>query len=272
MQNKSFVFNIFASIFLLVAFLCAIVVASLSVDPFAITGSCLLIVSLVFAIVGMCTDYPLLAIGTLISNSVSIYFLVALSIDTSVLVTDYGYPAFYIMWTIPIYLLTPLSNVFTIAFLVGTRKKAEKSQHLQTGRKQKETIGFVEELQSLKTLLDNAILTQQEFDVQKQSILKKYGLAISEKNHQPETKHEKPIGTNLPSTYKCGNGIHLVVQDNKYSFVQTEGNKPLFGGAAEISQDNKQLTLHRTNAPDITMEICSDGLKLPNGGKYTKIK
>lgn len=270
MQNKSFVFNIVASILLLAAFLCEIIVGTGIKNPYCISGACVLLASLAFAIAAMCTDYPLLSAGTLIINYVS-FILGSVS-----LVYSYFNPPLSrddaIIMVVSSYLMIPISNILIISFLVGTRKKAEKSQHLQTGRKQKETIGFVEELQSLKTLLDNAILTQQEFDVQKQNILKKYGLAISEKNHQPETKHEKPIGTNLPSTYKCGNGIHLVVQDNKYSFVQTEGNKPLFGGAAEISQDNKQLTLHRTNAPDITMEICSDGLKLPNGGKYTKIK
>lgn len=272
MQNKSFIFNIFASILLLASFLCEIIVGAEIKDALFISGACVLLASLAFAITAMCTGYPLLSAGALTINCISFFLTACLSEYSAILIDCLQIWDYALLMVISSYLMIPLSNMLIISFLVGSRKKAETSQCLQTNHKHKETIGFVEELQSLKTLLDNEILSRQEFDAQKQNILKKYGLTISEKKLQPEIKSEKPMSPNLPATYKCGNGIQLVVQNNKYSFVQTEGNKLLFGGVAEISQDNKKLTLHRTNAPDITMEICSDGLKLPNGGKYTKIK
>ncbi len=272
MQNKSFIFNIFASLLLLASFLCEIIVGAKLEDALFISGACVLLASLAFSIAAMCTDYPLLSTGALIINCISFFLTAYLSKSSALLISYLQTSDHALLMVISSYLMIPLSNMLIISFLVGSRKQAETSQYLQKNRKHKETIGFVEELQSLKTLLDNEILTRQEFDTQKQNILKKYGLLPPAKISQPKINSEKTMNTILPTTYNCGNGIHLVVQNNKYSFVQTEGNKQLFSGAAEISQDNRHLTLYRTNAPDIKMEICSDSLKLPNGDKYTKIK
>ena len=72
--------------------------------------------------------------------------------------------------------------------------------------------------------------------------------------------------------YKCANGINLKLYKDTYSFVQSEDGKKLFGGTITYSNDLRTIKLNRTNAPAIELEMCPDGLKLPNGGKYTRIK
>ena len=195
-MHKSSVLNILATIILFVTFICEISVGALLSNTYLIIGACILLISLAFAIVALCTDQSLFSIGSLISNCVSafitfclfLYFfdffieltlieIIADSIDVinnspqliDSLTSNFG--SLYIIISISFYLLLPLSSILYIVYIATSQSNRTKSPKSDIVLQEITTRNYVDELKEYKFLLDNDIITQQEFDDKKQAIL-----------------------------------------------------------------------------------------------------
>lgn len=278
MRNKSLVLNTVSFSLLTIAFLVSLIIGCLLEHPYTIAGACLLIPSIVFTVVAM-FEHRLFNIGALIFNCISYFITLCLeSYITCFNWQDYrtaSYTCFVVFMSLAFYVFVPVSDILLMTFITISPK-----EKISIG--QKRTGGFdrcSSDLKELKSLLDCGILSQQEFESQKRNIFEKYDMSI-DASAQYEPTYDKPVQSQpaphqddvFSAEYKCANGINLILYKDAYSFVQSEGGKKLFGGTITYSSDLRTIKLNRTNAPAIELEICPDGLKLPNGGKYKRIK
>ncbi len=278
MQNKSLVLNIVSLTLLTIAFLVSLIIGCILEHPYTIAGACLLIPSIAFTVVAM-FEHRLFNIGALIFNCIS-YFItlcwesyIACFNWEDYFTTDYTCIA--VLMSLSFYVFLPVSDILLMVFIIISPK-----EKISIG--QKRTGGFdmcSSDLKELKSLLDCGIISQQEFELQKRNIFEKYDMSIDASaqsvptySTQAEAQPASHQDDVLSAEYKCANGINLILYKDTYSFVQSEGGKKLFGGTITYSSDLRTIKLNRTNAPAIELEICPNGLKLPNGGKYKRIK
>ncbi len=278
MRNKSLVLNIVSLSLLTVAFLVSLIIGCILEHPYTIAGSCLLIPSIVFTVVAMC-EHRLFNIGALIFDCISYFITLCLDSYVTCFHFDaYGsisYICIVVFMSLSFYVFVPISDILLMVYIIVSPK-----ERISIG--QRHTSGFdmcSSDLKELKSLLDCGILSQREFEFQKRNIFEKYDMTIDAsslsspvQNKQDATQPSPNQNDVSVTEYKCANGINLILYKNTYSFVQLEGNKKLFGGTITYSDDLRSIKLNRANAPAIELEICPDGLKLPDGGKYKRIK
>lgn len=278
MRNNSFVLNIVSLSLLSITFLVSLIIGCLLEHPYTIAGACLLIPSIVFTIVAM-FEHRLFNIGALIFNCISYFITLCLeSYITCFNYQSYGttdYICIVVLMSLSFYVFLPISDILQMVFIIISPRE-------RISVRQKHTNGFdmcSSDLKELKSLLDCGIISQQEFESQKRNIFEKYDMPIDASAQSVPTYSTQAEAQPAPhqddvfsAEYKCANGINLILYKDTYSFVQSEGGKKLFGGTITYSSDLSTIKLNRTNAPAIELEMCPDGLKLPNGGKYKRIK
>ncbi len=278
MRNKSLVLNIVSLPLLTVAFLVSLIIGCILEHPYTIAGACLLIPSIVFTVVAM-FEHRLFNIGALIFNCIS--YFITLCLDSYITCFNwetYGTPVYtciVVFMSLSFYVFVPVSDILLMVYIIISPK-----ERISIG--QRHTSGFdlcSSDLKELKSLLDCGILSQREFEFQKRNIFEKYDMTIDASTQSKPTYGKQPQPQPAPhqdivssAEYQCANGINLKLYKDTYSFVQLEGNKKLFGGTITYSDDLRSIKLNRANAPAIELEICPDGLKLPDGGKYKRIK
>lgn len=195
-MHKSSVLNILATILLFVTFICEVSVGALLSNTYLIIGACILLISLAFAIVALCTDQSLFTIGSLIANCISAFitfclflyffdFFIELTlietiadsidvIDNSTQLIDSltsNFGSLYIIISTSFYLLLPLSSILYIVCIATSQSNRTKAPKSDIVLQEITTRNYVDELKEYKFLLDNDIITQQEFDDKKQEIL-----------------------------------------------------------------------------------------------------
>lgn len=278
MQNKSLVLNIVSFSLLTIAFLVSLIIGCILEHPYTIAGACLLIPSIVFTVVAM-FEHRLFNIGALIFNCIS--YFIALCLESYISCFNWqayettSYTCIVVFMSLAFYVFVPISDILLMVFIIISPK-----ERISIGQKRANGFNqYSSDLKELKSLLDCGILSQQEFESQKRNIFEKYDMSI-DASEQSEPTYGAQVETQpaphqddvFSAEYKCANGINLKLYKDTYSFVQSEDGKKLFGGTITYSSDLRTIKLNRTNAPAIELEISPDGLKLPNGGKYIRIK
>lgn len=224
----------------------------------AIAGAFVLLFALLFVILAHTRKTAkghLFLIGTVISSALSCALLCTGGTDALAGGSDYG--AIVIVSAIASFLLFPVS----IAYVVLKSKSNDK--FTDTPKKQQLTprrvLSFAQgatELACLKDLLDCQAITKSEFDIQKSKILLSMGIPL---NNTPQ----------LNGNFDCGNGITLILNNNRFSFKQLTNSNSL-NGTYDID-DSNIVVLKKSDGSTLQLEITDDGnLIAPNGTKYIR--
>lgn len=273
MKNQADSLNITASVLISISFLFLLIIGSIADHAYTIAGACLLIPSIAFTIVAIFT-HRLFNIGALIFNIISNFI-------TTFLIPIYSYDIEYYTFlriSVPLvfYVLLSISNILLLIYIFLSQQESISPRKNTSKGHNNDFDKCMSELRELKSVYDYGILSQSEFEIQKNNILNKYDMPIEAQPQAYRTDIKQNLNFNSIQSdsheeYRCGNGINLLIKSGTYSFIQTEGKKILFGGTYKYSEDRTHIYLYRNNAPTITLKICSDGLELPSGGKYKKI-
>ena len=198
----------------------------------------------------------LFLIGTVISSAISFVLLCNACVYGGIDDIDYG--AIVIISAIAAFLLFPVSIVYVVL------KSKNKNESVDTSKKNqpespRRVLSFAQgatELACLKDLLECQAITKSEFDIQKSKILSAMGISLK---NTPQ----------LNGNFDCGNGITLILNNNRFAFKQLTNSNSLTG-TYEID-DSNAVILKKSDGSTLVLKITEDGnLIAPNGTKYTR--
>lgn len=233
-----------------------------------IIGGCLMIISIIFTISAMLTS-PLVSIGAIVVNSVCNLFLGYFGVFTTVAsALSIIYACYGVCQKYSISKIAPTQFVATSSVQNNTTNTAPTSNTPNLSK----LMDFSQELQQFKYLLDNGILTEEEFAEQKAKIMKKYGVATEKK--APENVAISIVGTpqiEIDGDYDMG-ALVLTLLGRSFAFKSKETQTVAMRGTFIFDKNARSLTLFKTDNTMIKMSVNQDGnLVSPNGTIYTKI-
>lgn len=251
-----------------IAFLTGIILGiEYSVDEFLI-GGCLMIISIIFTISAMLTS-PLVSIGAIIVNSVCNLLLGYFGVFTTVAsALSIIYVCYGVCQKYSISKVAPTQFVAASSAPNNTNNMAATNNTPNLSK----LMDFSQELQQFKYLLDNGILTEEEFAEQKAKIMRKYGVATA-------NKAPKNIAINIVDApqiaidgdYDMG-ALVLTLLGRSFAFKSKETQTVAMRGTFIFDKNTRSLTLFKTDNTMIKMSVNQDGnLVSPNGTVYTKI-
>ena len=252
----------------IIAFLTGIILGiEYGVDEFLI-GGCLMIISIIFTICAMLTS-PLVSIGAIVVNSVCNLFLGYFGSFTTVAsALSIIYVCYGVCQKYSVSKVTPTQFAAT-ASAPNSTNNAGNTNNTQNLSK---LMDFSQELQQFKYLLDNGILTEEEFAEQKAKIMKKYGVATEKK--APENVAISIVATpqiSIDGDYDMG-ALVLTLLGRSFAFKSKETQTVAMRGTFIFDKNTRSLTLFKTDNTMIKMSVNQDGnLVLPNGTICTKI-
>lgn len=272
MKNKFKYICIPIIVLLALSFIIGLVINSLFLNPLGIVGSIILLGAIVFTVFAMLKN-PLLTIGMLVVSFVA-KFMIGVS--------DGIYYNIYFTS-----LLLPIANVLGAIYLVwgicniimnGKQNKQASSQvftNIQpNSQPTSDAINAMsQELQQYKYLLDNGILSTDEFTVEKAKVMKKYGFAptVKQSQSQPDTQYS-PFSQLLQAdgTYKFSD-IVLTLAKAQYDFKNAISNISLLSGTYILDSTKKVVTLFKPDKSLMQLSIDENGnLVTANGNVYEK--
>lgn len=280
MKNKFKYICIPVIILLALSFLIGLIVNSIYLSPFGIVGSIILLGAIVFTVFAMLKK-PLLIIGMLVISYVSIYF-----IGSCARSSDYMYYSIGIyINNLIISLLLQLANVLAAIYLVwgicniimdGKKNKQPVSTASNTPRPNVQpSLAAIntmsQELQQYKYLLDNGILSDEEFAVEKAKVMKKYGLAPTIKQPHLDAQYNQFAQLlHVDGEYKF-NDVVLTLAKAKYNFKNVNSDAPLLSGTYIFDSTKKVVTLFKPDKSLMQLSIDENGnLVTSNGNVYEK--
>lgn len=276
MKNKFKYICIPIIVLLALSFIIGLVINSLFLNPFGIVGSIILLGAIVFAVFAMLKN-PLLTIGMLVINFVA-KFMIAIY---------YIYNDAGIANSVITSLLLPIANVLGAIYLVwgicniimnGKQNKQASSRALTNVQPYSQPTSdainaMSQELQQYKYLLDNGILSADEFAVEKAKVMKKYGFAPTVKQVQPQPATQYNQFTQLlqvDGTYKFSD-IVLTLAKAQYDFKNAISNTSLLSGTYILDSTKKVVTLFKPDKSLMQLSIDESGnLVTANGNVYEK--
>lgn len=237
-----------------------------------IIGGVLMFLSLIFTLIAMIKS-PLICIGTVVLGCVS---------STLFMISNYSFSPFQYV-SLVVNLATALSIIY-VAYgasltAVKNNKEQQKPQPVQQNKNnaisstgQSKLLDFSQELQEYKYLLDNGILTEDEFATQKTKTMKKYGIAVPQK---------APVPTPIPTVAKTIDSINgdydmgtliLTISERTFCFRSKESNIVAIQGTFIFDKITNTLTLFKPDKSILKLSVNQDGnLVLPNGMVYKKL-
>lgn len=276
MKNKFKYICIPIIVLLALSFIIGLVINSLFLNPFGIVGSIILLGAIVFTVFAMLKN-PLLTIGMLVINFVA-KFMIAIY---------YIYNDAGIANSVITSLLLPIANVLGAIYLVwgicniimnGKQNKQASSRALTNVQPNSQPTSdainaMSQELQQYKYLLDNGILSADEFAVEKAKVMKKYGFAPTVKQVQPQPATQYNQFTQLlqvDGTYKFSD-IVLTLAKAQYDFKNAISNTSLLSGTYILDSTKKVVTLFKPDKSLMQLSIDESGnLVTANGNVYEK--
>lgn len=276
MKNKFKYICIPIIVLLALSFIIGLVMNSLFLNPFGIVGSIILLGAIVFTVFAMLKN-PLLTIGMLVIN-----FVAKFMIANYYIYNDAG-----IANSVITSLLLPIANVLGAIYLVwgicniimnGKQNKQASSRALTNVQPNSQPTSdainaMSQELQQYKYLLDNGILSADEFAVEKAKVMKKYGFAPTVKQVQPQPATQYNQFTQLlqvDGTYKFSD-IVLTLAKAQYDFKNAISNTSLLSGTYILDSTKKVVTLFKPDKSLMQLSIDESGnLVTANGNVYEK--
>lgn len=278
MKNKFKYICIPILILLALSFIIGLVINSLFLNPLGIVGSIILLGAIVFTVFAMLKN-PQLIIGMLAISYVSKYLI-------AIYGATYYYSSYYTNATVTA-LLLPIANLLAVIYLVwgicniimnGKQNKQASSRALTNVQPNSQPTSdainaMSQELQQYKYLLDNGILSADEFAVEKAKVMKKYGFAPTVKQAQPQPATQYNQFTQLlkvDGTYKFSD-IVLTLAKAQYDFKNAISNTSLLSGTYILDSTKKVVTLFKPDKSLMQLSIDESGnLVTANGNVYEK--
>ena len=278
MKNKFKYICIPIIVLLALSFIIGLVINSLFLNPLGIVGSIILLGAIVFTVFAMLKN-PLLTIGMLVINFVAKYMIASFN--------SYFYYDATIANSVITSLLLPIANVLGAIYLVwgicniimnGKQNKQASSRALTNVQPNSQPTSdainaMSQELQQYKYLLDNGILSADEFAVEKAKVMKKYGFAPTVKQVQPQPATQYNQFTQLlkvDGTYKFSD-IVLTLAKAQYDFKNAISNTSLLSGTYILDSTRKVVTLFKPDKSLMSLSIDANGnLITENGNVYEK--
>lgn len=236
-----------------------------------IVGGVLMFLSLVFTVIAMIKN-PLICIGTVVLGCIS-----------SVLFTPGYYYNIFAYTLIVINIIVALAIIYTAygacLTVCKNNKTQTKPQAVQPNKPnvpvktpQPQLADFAQELQEYKYLLDNGILTENEFATQKAKIMEKYGITVPKKTPvYSSTSTTNSTSTDIGGDYDMGTLI-LTISERMFYFKNKENKTVVIQGTFLFDKFTRTLTLFKPDKSVIKLSINQDGnLVLPNGMVYKKL-
>lgn len=283
MKNKFKYICIPIIVLLALSFIIGLVINSLFLNPLGIVGSIILLGAIVFTVFAMLKN-PLLTIGMLVINFAA-KFMIGVSGGTYYNI--YYANGFTITNNVVTSLLLPIANVLGAIYLVwgicniimnGKQNKQASSRALTNVQPNSQPTSdainaMSQELQQYKYLLDNGILSADEFAVEKAKVMKKYGFAPTVKQVQPQPATQYNQFTQLlkvDGTYKFSD-IVLTLAKAQYDFKNAISNTSLLSGTYILDSTKKVVTLFKPDKSLMQLSIDESGnLVTANGNVYEK--
>lgn len=237
-----------------------------------IIGGVLMFLSLIFTVIAMLKS-PFLCIGTAVLGCVS----------SNIFMVSYYYngSSMYVSLVANIAMVLSIIYVAYGVCLTVVKNSIEQSKPKAVQQNktiatsyttQSKLVDFSQELQEYKYLLDNGILTADEFATQKTKTMKKYGIAVPQK---------APVPTPIPTVAKTVDSINgdydmgtliLTISERTFCFRSKESNIVAIQGTFIFDKITNTLTLFKPDKSILKLSINQDGnLVLPNGMVYKKL-
>lgn len=267
-------------VLLAISFIVGLIENSIYTNPFGIVGSIILLGAIAFTVFAMLKK-PLLIIGTLVVSYVSIYFIGSFASSYYYM---YYANSINITNNLITALLLPLANVLSAVYLVWgicnivmnrkENKQTTKVSAQSNSQPAPDAINAMsQELQQYKYLLDNGILSADEFAVEKAKVMKKYGFSPTVKQVQPQPATQYNQFTQLlqvDGTYKF-NDIVLTLAKAQYDFKNADSGTSLLSGTYILDSTKKVVTLFKPDKSLMQLSIDESGnLVTANGNVYEK--
>lgn len=240
-------------------------------------GGSLMIISIIFTIIAMLTS-PFVSIGAIVVNSVCNLFLGYFGVFATVAsALSIIYVCYGVCQKYSISKVAPTQFVATSSAPNNTNNMAvTNNTNNMTATNNTPNLSklmdFSQELQQFKYLLDNGILTEEEFAEQKAKIMRKYGVATA--NKAPKNIAINIVGTPqiaIDGDYDMG-ALVLTLLGRSFAFKSKETQTVAMRGSFIFDKNTRSLTLFKTDNTMIKMSVNQDGnLVSPNGTVYTKI-
>ncbi len=255
------------------SFVLSLVAGILTGWPLIISGTVLILLSLIFTIIAMIKN-PFISIGTIVLECIAQTFFYSFN-------NLYLHATYLFMTLIFAIIFANISIALSIIYVgFGIKQKDIKTN--DTSKQLAPTVSttnntpnlsklmdFSQELQQFKYLLDNGILTEEEFAEQKAKIMKKYGLATANKNVAISIVGTPQIA--IDGDYDMG-ALVLTLLGRSFAFKSKETQTVAMRGTFIFDKNTRSLTLFKTDNTMIKMSVNQDGnLVSPNGTVYTKI-
>ncbi len=235
-----------------------------------IVGGVLMFLSLIFTVIAMIKN-PLICIGTVVLGCIS-----------SVLFTP-GYYSRFTHTLIVINIIVALAIIYAAygacLTVCKNNKTQTKPQAVQPSKPnvpvktpQSQLADFAQELQKYKYLLDNGILTENEFATQKALVMKKYGIAVPKKE---PTYSPAPtvngVSNSIDGDYDVGTLV-LTLSERMFYFKDKESLSVVKQGSFLFDRITGTITLFKPDNSIMKLSINQEGnLVLPNGMVYKKL-
>lgn len=278
MKNKFKYICIPIIVLLALSFIIGLVINSLFLNPLGIVGSIILLGAIVFTLFAMLKN-PQLIIGMLAISYVSKYLI-------AIYGATYYYSSYYTNATVTA-LLLPIANLLAVIYLVWgicniimngkQTKQATSATRTATQPNAQLSLDAInamsQELQQYKYLLDNGILSADEFAVEKAKVMKKYGFAptVKQSQSQPDTQYSQFSQLlQADGTYKFSD-IVLTLAKAKYDFKNADSGISLLSGTYILDSTKKVVTLFKPDKSLMQLSIDESGnLVTANGNVYEK--
>lgn len=278
MKNKFKYICIPIIVLLALSFIIGLVINSLFLNPLGIVGSIILLGAIVFTLFAMLKN-PQLIIGMLAISYVSKYLI-------AIYGATYYYSSYYTNATVTA-LLLPIANLLAVIYLVwgicniimNGKQTKQATSATQTATQPNAQLSLdaintmSQELQQYKYLLDNGILSADEFAVEKAKVMKKYGFAptVKQSQSQPDTQYSQFSQLlQADGTYKFSD-IVLTLAKAKYDFKNADSGISLLSGTYILDSTKKVVTLFKPDKSLMQLSIDENGnLVTANGNVYEK--
>lgn len=277
MKDKSRYLCIPVIVLSVLAFISAIPISVLAVgDIPGILAGVFMLISVVFAVLGMIKS-PYFSIGHVVIGCICLYLC---DVGSAYF---YDYYLRYLMSIPKIFISVSavLSLIYVFFGICRTEVKkgiaaaniapqqpvATPQNAPQNEAKASEAPNIANcalELEEYKQMLDNGILTEEEFSVFKAKIMKKYGFGVENVKLVPVDDSAK-----IDGKYDMGSLV-LSIADGKFAFSGKTTNRPVVSGSCEYNADSVRLV--KQDGTAIALTVNQDGnLVSTNGAIYPKM-
>lgn len=263
-------------VLLVLTFLVGLTINSIVFNPFGIFGSIILLGAIVFTAFAMSTK-PLLIIGMLVICFVSKYFIGTFNYYNF---NSWSSLANGIVSGLFLNIANVLATIYLIWNICAIFVEKQYKQVVSTASNISESDdqpsleaidAMSQELQQNKYLLDNGILSDEEFATEKANILEKYGFTQAVIQAQPTTQHAQSDWlSNVDGTYKYSD-LLLTLSNERYDFKKVNSDVPLMSGTYIWDSTKEVVSLSKPDKSLMSLSIDANGnLVTSKGYVYQK--